>query len=199
MERSNMVDVNVHKIFPTVMYEFEYISTDKHLMVSYIDTLKTNTLQTTDDLHCLSYFGKLRDKVKEVSKQYVDDLQYEYDNIEITGMWANRLHNGAVHAPHTHSNNFLSGVYYLHTSENSPAIQFFDPRAQAHVLRPRNTPNFLNASIMQFNAVEGKGYIFPSWLQHWVPTTEDKRISVSWNILLRGNYGEQGTLQNAYI
>jgi uncharacterized protein (TIGR02466 family) len=194
-----MVDVNVHKIFPTVVYEFEYISNDKQSMVSYIDTLKTNTLQTTDDLHYLSYFGKLRDKVKEVSKQYVDDLQYEYDNIEITGMWANRLHNGAVHAPHTHSNNFLSGVYYLHTSKNSSPIQFFDPRAQAHVLRPRNTPNFLNASIMQFNAVEGKGYIFPSWLQHWVPTTEDKRISVSWNILLRGNYGEQGTLQNAYI
>ena len=53
--------------------------------------------------------------------------------------------------------------------------------------------------MLQYDAIEGTGLIFPSWLQHWVPTTEDKRISVSWNILLRGNYGEQGTLQNAYI
>ena len=53
--------------------------------------------------------------------------------------------------------------------------------------------------MMQYNAIEGKGYIFPSWLQHWVPITEDKRISVSWNIILRGNYGEPNTLQNAHI
>ena len=53
--------------------------------------------------------------------------------------------------------------------------------------------------MMQYNATEGKGYIFPSWLSHWVPTTEDKRISVSWNILVRGEYGEPNTLQNAHI
>ena len=194
-----MVDVKVSEIFPTVIYEFKYTPTDKHSMVSYIDSLKADKLQTADDLHRLSYFGKLRDKIKEISKKYVDDLQYEYDDIEITGMWANRFYSGSVHAPHTHSNNFLSGVYYLHTSKNSSPIQFFDPRAQAHVLQPKKTPNFLNSSMLQYDAIEGTGLIFPSWLQHWVPTTEDKRISVSWNILLRGNYGEQGTLQNAYI
>ncbi len=194
-----MADVNVHKIFPTVIYEFDYTSIDKIMMTSYIDQLKINAPQTPDDLHELSYFANLRDKVKEISKQYLDDLQYEYDKIEITGMWANKLNAGDSHAPHTHSNNFLSGVYYLHTNENSSPIQFFDPKTQAHVLRPRNTPNWLNASMMQYNAIEGKGYIFPSWLQHWVPTTEDKRISVSWNILVRGEYGEPNTLQNAYI
>ena len=194
-----MADVKPYQIFPTVIYEFNYTPVDKIMMTSYIDQLKINTPQTPDDLHELSYFAELRDKVKEISKQYLDDLQYEYDKIEITGMWANKLNAGDSHAPHTHSNNFLSGVYYLHTSENSSPIQFFDPRAQAHVLKPRNTPNWLNASMMQYNATEGKGYIFPSWLSHWVPTTEDKRISVSWNILVRGEYGEPNTLQNAHI
>ena len=194
-----MADVKPYQIFPTVIYEFNYTSVDKMMMTSYIDQLKINAPQTPDDLHEISYFAKLRDKIKEVSKQYLDDLQYEYDKIEITGMWANKLNAGDSHAPHTHSNNFLSGVYYLHTNENSSPIQFFDPRAQAHVLKPRNTPNWLNASMMQYNATEGKGYIFPSWLSHWVPTTEDKRISVSWNILVRGEYGEPNTLQNAHI
>ena len=112
-----MVDVNVHKIFPTVIYEFEYTPVDKMMMTSYIERSikRINSPQTPDDLHMLSYFAKLREKVKEVSKQYLDDLQYEYDKIEITGMWANKLNAGDSHPPHTHSNNILSGVYYLNT------------------------------------------------------------------------------------
>ena len=55
--------------------------------------------------------------------------------------------------------------------------------------------------MVQFDAVNGTGLIFPSWLQHWVPPTQCKRgrISLSWNIILRGDYGDTGTFQNAYI
>ena len=53
--------------------------------------------------------------------------------------------------------------------------------------------------MMQFDSVQGVGYIFPAWLQHWVPPTNGERISISWNIILRGAYGEPGTLQNANI
>ena len=194
-----MVDVNIHKCFPTTIYEFNYEPTDKNLMESYIKQSRKNRSHTLDDLHELSYFMNLREKVYEVSKQYLNDLEYEYEKLEITGMWANVLYEGSAHAPHTHSNNFLSGVYYLSTNEKSSPIQFFDPRVQANVLRPRNKTNWDNASMVQFAAIQSSGYIFPSWLQHWVPPTEDERISVSWNILLRGDYGEQGTLQNAYI
>ena len=195
-----MADVKVHKCFPTIIYEFDYEPTDKIMMEQYIRQVRKNhEYHTDDDLMILSYFAKLRDKIKDVSKQYLDDLQYEYNKIEITGMWANMLYEGSIHAPHTHSNNFLSGVYYLNTNEKSSPIQFFDPRAQAQVLRPRNTPNWNNASMVQFEAIQGRGFIFPSWLMHWVPPTQDERISVSWNILVRGNYGEPNTLQNAHI
>ena len=195
-----MADVKIHKCFPTVIYEFDYETTDKIMMESYIRQVRKNhEYHTTDDLHCLSYFAKLRDVVKEVSEHYLDDLEYEYDSLEITGMWANVLYQGSIHAPHTHSNNFLSGVYYLKSDKNSSPIQFFDPRTQAQVLRPRNKPNWDNASMIQFDAIQGKGFIFPSWLMHWVPPTQDERISISWNILPRGNYGEPNTLQNAHI
>ena len=195
-----MVDVNVHKCFPTIIYEFEYEAIDKHLMESYIIQVRKNhKYHTDDDLHVLSYFARLRDMVKEVSRQYLDDLEYEYDSLEITGMWANKLFEGDSHPPHTHSNNVLSGVYYLSTSDKTSPIQFFDPRVQAHVMKPRNKTNWNNASMLQFDSVEGKGFIFPSWLQHWVPPTGDERISISWNILVRGEYGEPNTLQNANI
>ena len=53
--------------------------------------------------------------------------------------------------------------------------------------------------MLQFASATGMGFIFPSWLMHWVPSTKDERISISWNILARGDYGEPDTLQNAHI
>lgn len=195
-----MVDVKSHKCFPTVIYEFEYKSTDKHLMETYINQIRKNhKYHTDDDLHILSYFMNIRNKVLEVSGKYLDDLEYEYESLEITGMWANKLLQGDSHPPHTHSNNILSGVYYLSTSNKTSPIQFFDPRVQAHVMKPRNKANWNNASMIQFDSIEGRGFVFPSWLQHWVPPTEDDRISISWNIIVRGDYGEPNTLQNAHI
>ena len=40
-------------------------------------------------------------------------LKYYVEDIVITDMWANVLKPGEMHPPHTHSNNFLSGVWYL--------------------------------------------------------------------------------------
>ena len=53
--------------------------------------------------------------------------------------------------------------------------------------------------MITFDPTENTGLIFPSWLQHWVPTSNGERISISWNILIKGHYGEPHTLQNAYI
>ena len=202
MEHSIMVDVKIHKCFPTVISEFSF-HPDKMTqvqMVGYIKEARKNYKYHTDDkLHNMSYYADLRDIVLDVNKNYLKKLDYKYDHLEITGMWANYLNEGDAHPPHTHSNNFLSGVYYLEVGDTAAPIQFFDPRPQANVLRPRNTPNIMNSSMMQFNSVQGIGYIFPAWLQHWVPPTNGERISISWNILLRGNYGEPNTLQNAYI
>ena len=198
-----MVDVIKHSLFPTIINSFEFDMDEKeyNLVINKLNNIEKSReeliIQTTDNLFI--DIPKFANSIGIITEKICEDLNYKYESIEMTGMWANKLNAGDSHAPHTHSNNFLSGVYYLHTNENSSPIQFFDPRVQAHVLRPRNTPNLLNASMMQYNAIEGRGYIFPSWLSHWVPTTEDKRISVSWNIIVRGEYGEPNTLQNAYI
>jgi len=197
-----MVDVTMHECFPTVISEFSFHPSwlSQKQMVEYIKLAKKNNNQHTDDtLHKMSYYSDLRNTILGANKNHLKKLDYKYDNLEITGMWANFLFVGDSHAPHTHSNNFLSGVYYLEAGQNTSNIQFFDPRPQASVLQPRNNPNKMNSSMMEFNSTKGFGYIFPSWLQHWVPTTTEERISISWNIILRGDYGESGTLQNARI
>ena len=117
----------------------------------------------------------------------------------MTGMWGNYLRPGQTHPPHTHSNNILSGVYYIETEKGSSPIQFFDPRPIAHHMKPVIKPNWQNASMLQFDAEEGSGLIFPAWLQHWVPPTQTDRVSVSWNILPRGAYGSMNEYQYALI
>ena len=197
-----MADVKIHKCFPTTIYQFEYhpsIDDYTNIETHISETRNNYKYHTDDDLHQLSDFIKIRDKIYDVAKQYLNNLEYEYDKLEFTGMCANKLYQCDAHPPHTHSNNILSGVYYLKSGKNSSPIQFFDPRPQATVLRPRNKPNWDNASMVQFDAIQGSGYVFPSWLLHWVPPTQDERISISWNIIVRGNYGEPNTLQNAYI
>ncbi len=156
-------------------------------------------MHTNDNLHSLSYFRKLRDMILEANKEYVEKMHFIYDRIEITSMWGNCSEIGNVHPPHSHSNNLLSGVYYLKGKETS-LIHFFDPRPQADILKPRTSElNKENTSMVAFWPTEGTGYIFPSWLEHWVPPTKNERISISWNIILRGDYGMPGTLQNANI
>ena len=200
-----MVDVTQHKVFPTIINEFQF-SMDKQEYDLVIDELndmekyKENNLitQTTDDLS--KHIPKFTKEIYKITEHICEKYSYLYDRLEFTGMWANKLIKDEIHPPHTHSNNIFSGVFYLKTSSETAPIQFFDPRPQAHVFTPRKKEfSTLNSNIAQFNSETGYGVIFPSWLQHWVPETKDERISISWNILIRGKYGEPNTLQNATI
>ena len=55
--------------------------------------------------------------------------------------------------------------------------------------------------MIQFDSVAGFGYIFPSWLTHWVPVnnTEFNRISVARNVILRGDMGNKDEFQYAKL
>ena len=65
-------------------------------------------------------------------------------------MWANVLKPGEMHSPHTHSNNFLSGVWYLE-SDGHAGIFFKDPRSEADIIVPRKSvANTDNSNIISF-------------------------------------------------
>jgi len=208
-----MANVERHDFFPTCLYRFKHDFEENELdsMISHIDlnslsehngqTVKRTGSQNQDDLQRVPTFSNLTRTITDVSKHILNEQGY-MGEIEITNMWGNilRPQSQRAHAPHTHSNNFLSGVFYLKTSSDTSPIQFFDPRPQANVLKPRKKEyNTLNSDMAQFNSETGYGVVFPSWLQHWVPETKDERISIAWNVIVRGKYGEPNTLQNATI
>jgi uncharacterized protein (TIGR02466 family) len=199
-----MVDVVIHKTFPTIVSEFKFDMDDneRDIVIKELSIVEKKPneiiIQTNDKLaeRIPNFTRNIFDIANKILRE---TFKYEYDSLEITSMWANQLSKGEIHPPHTHSNNILSGVYYLHSKCESP-IQFFDPRPQASVLHPNiKHTNFENSGMLSFRNDTGIGLMFPSWLQHWVPPTTDNRISISWNILLRGDYGQPNTLQNSHI
>ena len=197
-----MVNVKQHKVFPTIINEiqFDMDEQEHNLVIDELNDMEkfqedNLIVQTTDDLS--KHIPKFTKSIYKITEKICEKYEYLYDRLEFTGMWANKLKAGDIHPPHTHSNNIFSGVYYL---EGGSQIQFFDPRPQANVLHPNlKYTNFDNSGMIGFNAEKGYGLIFPSWLQHWVGKTDKTRISISWNILLRGDYGQPGTLQNSHI
>ena len=208
-----MANVERHEFFPTCLYRFKHSFQDNELnqMVKHIEDnslveknkqmVKITGSQPQNELHKIDTFANLTKTITDVTKTILEEQEY-MGEIEITNMWGNilRPQSQRAHAPHSHSNNFLSGVFYLKTSSDTSPIQFFDPRPQSSVLKPRKSGfNTLNSDMAEFQSETGWGVVFPSWLVHWVPETKDERISIAWNVIVRGEYGEPNTLQNAHI
>ena len=208
-----MDNIERNDFFPTCVYKFqhEFVENELEKMLKHIndnswfvrngERVKRTGSQTQDELHKTDTFSNITNTIIKVSRYILDDQEYMGD-IEITNMWGNilRAKEQRAHRPHAHSNNFLSGVFYLKTSPQTTPIQFFDPRPQASVLKPRKSAdNNINSNISEFYSQTGLGVMFPAWLQHWVPETLDERISIAWNVLVRGEHGEPHTLQNAII
>lgn len=204
------MEINTHLMFPTALHIFDHKmkQEEQQIMIDYING--TRNKETTDvsglskhtknDLHKILEFASLKNTIIEATQEVVKKMEFKCNSLEMTGMWGNALPKGNAHAPHTHSNHLFSGVFYVKSDELSSPIQFFDPRPQAHVMRPdKHKDNTLNSDIVAIPCNTGVGIIFPSWLTHWVPPTGSERISVSWNFIIRGKYGESNSLQDVNI
>ena len=202
-----MAKKSIDRLFPTTVTLFDNV-----LELEYIDSMlediidsskkvgrKTNWQSNHNpNLHEHPKYKPLGKKVLELSKTYIDDLKFEFEDHYITGMWSNILKPGEFHSPHTHSNNLVSGVFYLQTNDNSPAITFLDPRPQSSVLQPQAKEyNIFNSTMFFYPAKVNRMILFPSWLEHYVPQNDTKfsRVSIAFNVMLKGQVGRPDNFQ----
>lgn len=149
-------------------------------------------LQTDQTLHHLEEFRDLREIIQISATNVLNFLKIVYDSIELTGCWANISPPGDGHKPHTHPNNYLSGVYYIQTEKGADKISFDDPRPQTNVIAPLTSETTdENAGQIHIGTRNGMLLLFPSWLQHQVPPNKSgsARISVAFNIMF-SKFGE---------
>ena len=148
--------------------------------------------QTDQTLHKHPEFAELMEYLASATRGVLDFQKVAYESFGITGCWANISARGASHKPHSHPNNFLSGVYYVQADEGANRITFTDPRIQRQVIDPHMTSlDETNAGEVTMEVNEGMVIIFPSWLVHSVgaSTSEQERVSISFNVMFK-NYFE---------
>ena len=150
------------------------------------------TWQTHHDLHLRPEFERFVACARRATKGVLDFLQVDYGAFQITGCWANVNTPGSAHRPHSHPNNYLSGVYYAQVPETSDGLLFHEPRPQTMVMAPKvKKVTELTNSDFKLEVQVGRLLIFPSWLRHSVAKTgaAGDRVSVSFNVML-SNYAE---------
>ena len=150
------------------------------------------TWQTHHDLHQHAEFKRLIAFARRATQGVLDFLQVDYSDFQITGCWANVNPPRSSHRPHSHPNNFLSGVYYAQVPETSDGLVFHEPRQQAMIMSPKvKMVNELTNSDFKLDVQTGRLVIFPAWLWHSVARTgaAGDRVSVSFNVML-SNYAE---------
>ena len=140
-------------------------------------------------------FKELADKVLKKSREYAEMMKWE-NELYLQSMWYNVMKQHEDHRPHTHGNSLLSGVYYPTGSPSHPPIEFFDNRNIGAINPTINDYTPENASTWHYPVVPNSLLIFPSWLQHWVPvnTIEIPRISISFNVMIKGQAGKEEDL-----
>ena len=142
--------------------------------------------QTKQDLHRRPEFAELTAAIEHAANQTLEFLQVEHEGFLITGCWANVNPSGSPHTPHTHPNNYLSGVYYVRVAPGGDTISFYDPRSQLNIIAPRiRQPTNHNMSMINVPVSAGRLLLFPAWFRHAVPPNqaESERVSIAFNIM----------------
>ena len=198
-ETSPILEAHAMRLFPTVVWRAE-IRPDAHRrineeIVAKLAALRRGTAapavghgwQSGHDLHELDEFHELTESIGMTVRDVLEYLRIGEAAFEITGCWANVNSPGAAHGVHSHSNNLLSGVYYVRAPRGGDTINFHDPRSQAGILRPpvvELTADNTDQVVVRIG--EGTLLLFPAWLPHSVDANrgDQDRISVSFNVML---------------
>jgi len=167
-------------LFPTVVYEWKHVLSDKNF--NFISSANL------EDGASVSH-TKLQETIINYVEEILKDIQVETKyEIDITEMWCNVNDLGKDHPVHVHPNSIFSGIYYI--TDGEPTL-FIDPRPAATSFQLCSR---YNSILPSSQALPNKLIIFPSWLPHFVKqnTTSKVRKTISFNILLRGQYGVPG-------
>jgi len=118
-------------------------------------------------------FRFFHDYVAQKSRWCLDDMGYDMSHYSLvyTESWVQEFSfNGAGHHWfHTHSNNHISGFYFLKCSEKTSRPMFQDPRT-AHVplkLKEKDSTKISNVNdIVNYNVKPGALLLFPAYMSH---------------------------------
>jgi len=139
-----------------------------------------------DNLHKMQPFNLLADEIIKSTKEFMIEYGYQRSRIPqafIQTMWFNISDKGDFLFPHLHPGSFLSGAYYIKTTQENH-ILFHDE--QKNFYENPEKMNELSTMIHPVKCEPGRLLIFHSNLEHSTPIQYNpgEKIVVSFNIVL---------------
>ena len=118
----------------------------------------------------------------------------------ITQSWLNYTKNKQFHHTHSHANSYVSGVFYINADKKVDKIKFYKDNNSLFKLKTTKF-NIFNSDSWWYSIKTGDVVLFPSTLKHGVSKKEGKniRISLSFNVLMKGTIGDRFELTEAVI
>jgi len=129
-----------------------------------------------------------------VDKYYFDVMQFADSKPYISQSWVNFNEKGDLHKVHCHPNSFISGVF--HFEDNQSGIEFSNYDMIFKTIQPKVKHNIFNSFSWQYPTRKNALILFPSSLWHRVETntSEDVRMSLSFNTWISGEVGQEQDL-----
>lgn len=176
-------------------------TTDEQL--STRENIGGNLTSTETNVLELESYSTIRDRIMSGLDEYINnvlfiDPQHEF---YITQSWLNFNPPGSSHHRHNHSNSLISGVYYIDTTpeDSITFVSHYNSNTitnNATLQIDVSEYNITNSNIWTVPVKNNDIIFFPSTLLHEVsPNNSDKnRISLSFNVFVKGNLGTTITL-----
>ena len=189
----------INNLFPTPVAAFELGRDLSKLEQKFLFNLETrpnmgNVTSTNNYVLRDNRLSSLRLFLNNSLQEYFHATMSPQDNVklEITQSWINYTKPGQHHHKHAHPNSIISGVFYIQAAKDVDRIYFFNESYSRVKIIPKEF-NVYNSESWWLPATTGILYMFPSHLTHMVPevTSEDTRISMSFNTFYKGNLGDE--------
>jgi uncharacterized protein (TIGR02466 family) len=113
----------------------------------------------------------------------------------ITQSWINYTERNQFHHRHSHSNSYVSGVFYIDAKKEFDKIKFFKSGYSPFKL-PQTKFNLFNSSTWWYPVESGDVVLFSSSVEHGVEIKEgiNTRTSLSFNVFFKGAIGTKDYL-----
>jgi len=176
-------------LFPTpiAVYDLTECVTDEIdnalQKISYTTNSLVEGIRGTQDPSKIPQLKKLYEKFQECIDSYSKEIGIKRSYISES--WMNILSvNGSV-GVHRHYDSVISGAYYPYVDDGSAPIAFISSTEGFRMIDIQyctDDNKLYTANVHTIVSKTGKLVLFPSWLQHYVPTNKtEMRITLSFN------------------
>ena len=134
-------------------------------------------------------FTRLNYLINSFSNEMVQREQVVAGNkyVEIKEWWLNKNTYHSYNNIHTHGRADLIGVFYVKSPKDSSSIKVVRNDGSSYTQMYRDNLTLGYSQSIPYPPIEGKFYLFPGHLWHYVlpQTVEGDRISSSYNLFLK--------------